>query len=256
MPPLEEGDVLACRELQPAGAQHAAAGAVHRGESREGARGARHRSSVHVRERDRDVVAPRLRVEEGECAGSVVDRVREAAAVRAPLRAPHRLRLHRDDGRSARRDRARRRRKREVAPLLLLRQRHGRAPRARRRRRTSRRSILRRSTRCRSASTTTAARSSCGFGTTARASNAATTRRRFPSSSFPTSSPLRAPRSSSRKGRAGPRVFGSDPESGLTVLVFSGRYGPFVQLGELDASELGKARKPKRSRSARRCSPT
>ncbi len=46
------------------------------------------------------------------------------------------------------------------------------------------------------------------------------------------------------KGAAGPRVLGDDPETGLPVLTLTGRYGPFVQLGEmLDGSK----EKPKRA---------
>lgn len=43
---------------------------------------------------------------------------------------------------------------------------------------------------------------------------------------------------------AGPRVVGEDSESGLPVLVLTGRFGPFVQLGELDE---GSKQKPKRA---------
>jgi DNA topoisomerase-1 len=54
------------------------------------------------------------------------------------------------------------------------------------------------------------------------------------------------------QGAAGPRIVGIDPETGLTVLVLSGRYGPFVQLGELDPQSSGKTSgktqdKPKRA---------
>ena len=77
------------------GPHDAAAGALHRGEPRQGARGARHRSPVDVRGRHRHAAPPRLRVEEGERARPDLDRVREAAAARAVLRAPHRLRVHR-----------------------------------------------------------------------------------------------------------------------------------------------------------------
>jgi DNA topoisomerase I len=46
------------------------------------------------------------------------------------------------------------------------------------------------------------------------------------------------------KGSGGPRVLGNDPETGLPVLALTGRYGPFVQLGEsLDGSK----EKPKRA---------
>ena len=46
------------------------------------------------------------------------------------------------------------------------------------------------------------------------------------------------------KGAAGPRVLGTDPDSGLPVLTLTGRYGPFVQLGE---SVDGAKDKPKRA---------
>ncbi len=46
------------------------------------------------------------------------------------------------------------------------------------------------------------------------------------------------------KGAAGPRVLGIDPEHQLPVLALTGRYGPFVQLGEM---EDGSKEKPKRA---------
>ncbi len=110
---------------------HPTAGALHRGEPGEGARGPRHRTPVHVRVGDRDHPPPRLRVQEGERARPHVDRVRQGAAAGALLLPPHRLRVHRDHGGGARRDRSRRGRSREVAPLLLLRQRPGRLARPR-----------------------------------------------------------------------------------------------------------------------------
>jgi DNA topoisomerase-1 len=42
----------------------------------------------------------------------------------------------------------------------------------------------------------------------------------------------------------GPRDVGTDPDTGLTVLVLTGRFGPFVQLGE---QEPGSKDKPKRA---------
>jgi DNA topoisomerase I len=42
----------------------------------------------------------------------------------------------------------------------------------------------------------------------------------------------------------GPRALGEDPETGLPVLVITGRFGPFVQLGEVPP---GSKEKPKRS---------
>ncbi|MEX2267509.1 MAG: type I DNA topoisomerase [Acidimicrobiia bacterium] len=46
------------------------------------------------------------------------------------------------------------------------------------------------------------------------------------------------------RGSGGPRVLGNDPDTGLPVLALTGRYGPFVQLGEM---EDGSKDKPKRA---------
>jgi len=46
-------------------------------------------------------------------------------------------------------------------------------------------------------------------------------------------------------GAAGPRVLGDDPGTGLPVLALTGRFGPFVQLGELEPGTKGE--KPKRA---------
>ncbi len=46
------------------------------------------------------------------------------------------------------------------------------------------------------------------------------------------------------RGAGGPRALGEDPETQLPVLVLNGRFGPFVQLGEL---EDGSKEKPKRA---------
>ncbi len=46
------------------------------------------------------------------------------------------------------------------------------------------------------------------------------------------------------RGSGGPRELGADPETGLTVLVLTGRFGPFVQLGE---QAEGSKEKPKRA---------
>ncbi len=43
---------------------------------------------------------------------------------------------------------------------------------------------------------------------------------------------------------AGPKILGTDPDSGMTVYAATGRYGPYVQLGE---QEEGSKRKPKRA---------
>jgi DNA topoisomerase-1 len=46
------------------------------------------------------------------------------------------------------------------------------------------------------------------------------------------------------KASAGPRVLGTDPDTGQKVLVLNGRFGPFVQLGEI---EDGSKEKPPRA---------
>jgi len=46
------------------------------------------------------------------------------------------------------------------------------------------------------------------------------------------------------RGSGGPRELGNDPETGMPVLALTGRYGPFVQLGEM---EEGTKDKPKRA---------
>ena len=46
------------------------------------------------------------------------------------------------------------------------------------------------------------------------------------------------------KGAGGPRALGDDPETGLPVLALTGRFGPFVQLGEMVD---GSKEKPKRA---------
>jgi DNA topoisomerase-1 len=46
------------------------------------------------------------------------------------------------------------------------------------------------------------------------------------------------------RGAAGPRTIGTDPDTGMPVLALTGRYGPFVQLGEM---EDGSKEKPKRA---------
>jgi DNA topoisomerase I len=46
------------------------------------------------------------------------------------------------------------------------------------------------------------------------------------------------------KQSEGPRALGADPETGLPVFVLTGRFGPYVQLGE---QEEGTKRKPKRA---------
>ena len=46
------------------------------------------------------------------------------------------------------------------------------------------------------------------------------------------------------RGAGGPRTIGTDPDTGMPVLALTGRFGPFVQLGEM---ENGSKDKPKRA---------
>ena len=107
LPQLAEGDTVALPGAHRVGPHHAAPGALHRGEPRQGARRAWHRPAFDVCGRHRHAAATRLRLEEGERARPVVERVRQAAAPRAALRAPDRLRVHRGHGGGARHDRPR-----------------------------------------------------------------------------------------------------------------------------------------------------
>ncbi|GIU86236.1 MAG: hypothetical protein KatS3mg009_0751 [Acidimicrobiia bacterium] len=137
LPAVAEGETVECTELAAVGPRDEAAGALHRREPGEGARGARHRPALHLRGGHRDDPGAWLRVAQGQRPRARVDRVRGDQPARAPLRAPRRLQLHRHHGGGARRHRARRGRAREVARHLLQRQRAagaagagvGRAPR-------------------------------------------------------------------------------------------------------------------------------
>ena len=128
--------------------------------------------------------------------------------------------------------------------LLLLRQRPGRAARARVRGEPRADRHGRGELGAHRSATPRATSSSCGCGRTAPASSAATRRRRCPPTSRPTSSRPRRPRSCSPRCRRGRASSAPIPTTGLTVLVLTGRFGPFVQLGE---QEQGSKEKPKRA---------
>ena len=105
-----------------------AALALHRGEPRPGARGARDRPAVHVRLDHRHDPRPRLRLQARHRAGAVLPRLRGHRSARAALRPPRRLLLHRPDGGRPRPDRGRRAGAGRLAAPLLLRRQRGRGP--------------------------------------------------------------------------------------------------------------------------------
>ena len=238
---------VACRELQPVGPHHAAAGALHRGEPGEGARGARHRSAVHVRERDRD------------------DRSASATTCgrRAPRSCPRGRRSRRCSCSSAT---SRTSSTTTSPPRWRRRSTRSRAARARPRSGShsfyfgnGRRVCASSSPRSTSRTIDKAEVNAVHIGVDAEGReiivrvwpNGAQhrARRREGADARPTSRPTssrpRWPRSCSRRVAAGPRDLGADPETGLTVLVLTGRFGPFVQLGEQEPT--GSKEKPKRA---------
>ena len=94
LPPLAEGDAVEARELEPDGHSTIAARALHRGDARAGARGARHRPPVDLRGDHGHDPRPRLRAQGGPGARAVVPRLRGHEPARAALRPARRLRVH------------------------------------------------------------------------------------------------------------------------------------------------------------------
>ena len=107
LPHLKPGDELKALELEPEGRDHAAR-ALHRGEPRPGARGARDRPPVDLRLDHRHDPRPRLRLQARHCARAVVPRLRRHRVARAALRPARRLLVHGADGGRPRPDRRRR----------------------------------------------------------------------------------------------------------------------------------------------------
>ncbi len=122
-PPAElaEGDARRAEGARAAGSRDESACALHGGDARANARGARHRPPVDVRVDPRHDPRPRLRLQEGHGARAVVPRVLGRAAARAALRPARRLRLHGAHGGRPRPHRVGRRAAQRVAQALLLR---------------------------------------------------------------------------------------------------------------------------------------
>ena len=131
LPQLERGDALDAARVPGRRSHHLAAGALHRAVAGQGAGGARHRPPVDLRVDHADDPGSRLRLEEGRCAGAVLDGVRGDRPAGVVLRPAGRLRIHR-----LRRERPGRDRQRHhvagrlAAPVLLRRQRRGVRPAA------------------------------------------------------------------------------------------------------------------------------
>ena len=213
--------------------------ALHRGEPRQGARGARHRPPVDLRRDHLDDPRPRLRHHARPGARADLARVRRDAAARGALRRPRRLRLHRRDG-GRPRPRSPAARQDRVAWLhaLLLR----------------RRTAPRRATAC-ATSSTTSARSTPARSTRSRIGDGIVAARR-PVRPVPRGCPRRRPGPRTAEAAA-PRVnvpedlapdeltaakarelleapppatacSAPTPTTGREIVAKDGRYGPYV----------------------------
>ena len=106
-PAARDGRRARHRRARARGPRDAAAPASHGGRAHQGARGARHRASEHLRLDHRDDPRARLLLQEGHGPRPDVHRVRRRPAPRAPPPPPRGLRVHGEDGGRARRDQQR-----------------------------------------------------------------------------------------------------------------------------------------------------
>ena len=109
LPNLSEGDAVQLRELEPQGHETNPPRALHRGDARPHARGARHRPPVDVRVDPRHDPRPRLRLQAGHGARAVVPRLLGRRPARAALRRGSSTTTSRRDGGRPRPHRGRRR---------------------------------------------------------------------------------------------------------------------------------------------------
>ena len=98
LPNVSEGDAVAAEGARAAGPRDEPARALHRGDPRPHARGARHRPPVHVRLDHRHDPRSRLRLQAQRRARALVPRLLRRRSPRAALHAVRRLRLHGVDG--------------------------------------------------------------------------------------------------------------------------------------------------------------
>ena len=249
------------------GPHHQPAGPLHRGVAGQAARGARHRPAVHLRLDHADDPGPRLRLEEGHRAGPVVDGVRRRAtcssstsATSSTTRFTARMEDDLDEIAAGSR-----------GPRAVAAAGSGSAGATAGRPASNGRSVR---------------RAGSTRSTPAADQHHPARRRRRRERDRGQARAVRALREAGRRHRArcptdlapdeltvdkalellaapkGDQRLGADPESGLTVFVKPGRFGPYVQLGEPDDAPEGRSRRwrrcsrrwtPDRSRWTTRC---
>ena len=213
-----------------------AAGAVHRGVAHQEARRGGDRPAVHLRADDRDDPAARLRVPPGQGARAELHGVRGHRAAARPLRRLRGHRLHRGDGEGPRRDLERRASVARFHPRVLPRRRQAaQGPRGDGARRGAEHRLPGDRHRRRSRRAGSEIRVRIGrfgpFLQVGRRRRRATPRR-CPTTCAPADLTVEKAMSLMRAKAAGPRELGVDPATGQNVYLATGRFGPYVQLGE------------------------
>ena len=240
-PPLAVGDALAVQRLEPTGhetrppARYTEASLVQRLEE------LGRRTTLHLRlDHDHDP-GPGLRLEEGRRPWSHLHRLRRGGPPRAAFPTTGRLQLHRRDGGRPRPDRRRRGR---VRPLAHRASTSATTASRTRWRPDSTRSTPGRWDRSRSASTETGKEVVARIGRYGPYVEIGEERASIPDDLAPDELTVEKAIELIQTQNVGDKIFGSDPDSGLIVLGKTGRFGPYVQLGE---TEEGSKVKPKRA---------
>ena len=240
LPDVAEGDSVSAAAIRAAGPRDEAAGEVHRGDARQGARGAGDRSPVDVRLDHRHDPQPRLRLQEGHRAGPGVAGVLRGAAARGALLAAGLLRVHRRHGGRPRRDR-----RRPAQPRTPSWPSSTSAPATTRG--------------CRSSSATSGdidarelATFPIGEGINLRVGRYGPyvededgDRGNVPEDLPPDELTVEKAKELLANPAGAERELGTDPESGLTVVAKNGRYGPYVT--EVLPEDAPKSQKPRTS---------